>query len=85
MRPEYPGGLVLGRGIWRSPVRFPAPRKSFRGHFFINLGISWDVSRSGLGMFSDGFGMVSQKMSKMAGSTFQAELGCSNIYIYIYI
>ena len=36
---------------------------SFRGHFFVNFGMSWDVSGSGLGMFSDGFGMVLEKMS----------------------
>ena len=61
MRPEYPSGLVLGPGIWRSPVRFPAPRRSFRGNFFVNFGMSWDVSGSGLGTFSDGFGMVLKK------------------------
>ena len=79
MRSEYPSGLVLGPGIGRSPVRFPAPRRSFRGHFFVNFGMSWDVSRSGLATFSDGFGMVWKKMSdgvgklqfsKMAGSIF---------------
>ena len=83
MRSGYPSGLVLGPGIGRSPVRFPAPPKiilgSFRGHFFINFGMSWDVSGSGLGMFSDGFGMALEKMSdgveklkfsKMAGSIF---------------
>ena len=79
MRPEYPSGLVLGPGIGRSPVRFPAPRRSFRGHFFVNFGMSWDVSGSGLGTFSDGFGMVLEKMSdgveqlqfsKMTGSIF---------------
>ena len=41
--------------------------------------MSWDGSGSGLGMFSDGFGMVLEKMSdgvkhiffsKMAGSIF---------------
>ena len=63
MRSKYPSGLVLGPGIGRSPVRFPAPRKSFRGHFFVNFGMSWDVSGSGLGTFSDGFGMVLEKMS----------------------
>ena len=63
MRSEYPSGLVIGPGIWRSPVRFPAPRRSFRGDFVINFGMSWDVSRSGLGTFSDGFGMVWEKMS----------------------
>ena len=77
MRPEYPSGLVLGPGIGRSWVRFPAPRRSFRGHFFVNFGMSWDVSGSGLGMFSDRFGMVLEKMSdgvenvkfsKMSGS-----------------
>ena len=41
--------------------------------------MSWDVSRGGLGTFSDGFGMVLEKMpdgveqlkiSKMTGSIF---------------
>ena len=63
MKSEYPSGLVLGPGIWRSPVRFPAPRRSFRGHFFVNFGMSWDVSGSGLGTFSDRFGMVLENMS----------------------
>ena len=58
MRSEYPSGLVPGPGIGRSPVRFPAPPRSVRGHFFVNFGMSWDVSGSGLGTFSDGFGMV---------------------------
>ena len=63
MRPEYPSGLVLGPGIGRSWVRFPAPRRSFWGNFFVNFGMSWDVSGSGLGTFSDRFGMVLEKMS----------------------
>ena len=62
MRPEYLSGLVLGPGIGRSWVRFPAPRRSFWGHFFVNFGTSWDVSGNGLGTFLDGLGMVSQKM-----------------------
>ena len=62
MRPEYPSGLVLGPGIGRSPVRFQAPRRSFRDHFFVNSGMSWDVSGSGLGMFLDGFGIVLKKI-----------------------
>ena len=73
MRPEHTSGLVLGPGIWRSPVRFPAPRRSFRGHFFVNFGMSWDVSGSGLGTFSDGFGMVSENVWTfflMTGSMF---------------
>ena len=61
MRPEYPSGLVLGPGIWRSLVRFPASRRSFRDHFFVNFGMSWDVSGSGLATFSDGFGTVLKK------------------------
>ena len=90
MRPEYPSGLVLGPGIWRSPVRFPAPRRSFWRHFFVNFGMSWDVSGSGLGTFSDGFGMVLEKMSdgveksifsKMTGSIF-AELGYLKIICF---
>ena len=58
---------------------------SFRDHFFDNFGMSWDVSGSGLGTFSDGFGMVLKnksggvekdknvqkyKFSKMARSIF---------------
>ena len=86
MRSEYPSGLVLGPGIGRSPVRFPARAKSvggffpaFLGNCFINFGMSWDVSGSGLGMFLDGFGMVLENMSdgveklqfsKMTGSIF---------------
>ena len=71
MRSEYPSGLVIGPGIWRSPVRFPAPRRSFRGNLFVNLGMSWDLSRNGLGTFSDGSGMVLKKMSDEVGkSTF---------------
>ena len=31
------------------------------GNLFINFGMSWDVSGSGLGTFSDGFGMVLEK------------------------
>ena len=45
----------------------PGPPKvilgSFRGHFFVNFGMSWDVSGSGLGTFSNRFGMVLEKMS----------------------
>ena len=63
MRSEYLSGLVLRPGIRRPPVRFPAPRRSFRGHFIVNFGMSWDVSGSGLGTFSDRFGMVLEKMS----------------------
>ena len=69
MRPEYPSGLVLGPGIWRSPVQFPAPRRSFRGHVFVNFGMSWDVSGSGQGMFLDRFGMVLGKMSDEVGKS----------------
>jgi len=58
VRPEYPSGLVLGPGIGRPPVRFQAPRRLFRDHFFVNFGMSWDVSGNSLGTFSDGFGMV---------------------------
>ena len=61
MRPGYRSGLVLGPGIGRPPVPFPAPRRSFRGNVFVNFGMSWDVSGSGLGTFSDGFGMVSKR------------------------
>ena len=37
---------------------------SFRGHFFVNFGMSWDVSGSGLGTFSDGFGMVLKNIGR---------------------
>ena len=63
MRPEYPSGLVLGPGIRRSPVRFPASQRSFLGQCLVNFGMSWDVFGIGLGTFSDGFGMVLKKMS----------------------
>ena len=63
MSPEYLSGLVLGPGIGRSWVRFPAPRRSFWGNLFVNFGMSWDVSGSGLGTFSDRFGMVLENMS----------------------
>ena len=79
MRPEYPSGLFPGPGIGRSWVRFPAPRRSFRGHFFVNFGMSWDVSGSGLGTFWDGFGTVLKKCrmgskngKKMSRSIFPA-------------
>ena len=58
---EYPSGLVPGQGNGRSPVGFPAPRRSVRDHFFDNFEMSWDVSGSGLGTLSDGFGMVLKK------------------------
>ncbi len=49
------------------------------GSFFVNFGMSWDVSGSGQGMFLDRFGMVWEKMydrfrqsksSKLTGSIF---------------
>ena len=45
----------------------PGSRRSFWGHFFVNFGMSWDVSGSGLGMFLDGFGKVLEKMSDEVG------------------
>ena len=33
------------------------------------FGMSWDVSGSGLGTFSDGFGMVLEKMSDEVGKS----------------
>ena len=42
---------------------------SGRGHFFVNFGMSWDVSGSGLGMFLEGFGMVLEKMSDEVGKS----------------
>ena len=67
--------MVLGPGSGRWRVRFPARTSHFwgvfwsgRGHFFVNVGRSWDVSGSGLGTFSDGFGMVLEKMSDEVGT-----------------
>ena len=83
MTPEYPSGLVLGPGIGRSWVRFPAPRRSFWGICFVNFGMSWDVSGSGLGTFSDGFGMVLENMSdgveKLPGIFFLSWVILNNI------
>ena len=62
--PEYLSGLVHGPVIERSPVRVPAPRRSFRGHLFVNFGMSLDVSGSGLGTFSDGFESMSGGVEK---------------------
>ena len=66
MRPEYPSGLVPGPGNREVAGSIPGSPKvisgSFRGHFFVNFGMAWDVSGSGLGTFSDGFGMVLEKM-----------------------
>ena len=63
------------------PVRFPARASQFwvtfwsgRGHFFMNFGMSWDVSGSGLGTCLDGFGMVLEKMSDEVGKTFSSKL-----------
>ena len=61
MRAEYPSGLVPGQGVGRSPVRFPAPRRSVRGHFFGNFGMSWDVS------VGDVFGWVWEGFEKILG------------------
>ena len=58
---DYPSGLVPGQGVGRSRVRFPAPQRLVRGHFFVNFGMSRDVSGSGVATFSDRFGMVSPK------------------------
>ena len=43
--------------------RFGVIFSSTLDHLFINSGMSWDVAGSGLGTFSDGFGMVLEKMS----------------------
>ena len=82
MRSEYPSGLVIGPGIWRSPVRFPAPPRSFRGHFYVNFGMSWDVSGSGLGTFSDRFGMVLENMSDWVEKSTFSKI---TFFLYIYI
>lgn len=42
---------------------------SSRGHFFVKFWMSWDVSGSGLGRFSDGFGRVWGKMSDEVDQT----------------
>ena len=36
---------------------------SGRGHFFVIIGMSWEVPGSGLGMFLDRFGKVLENMS----------------------
>ena len=49
----FGGSLLVGWGhFW-----------SGWGHFLVEFGMSWDVSGSGQGTFSDGFGMVLEKMS----------------------
>ena len=50
-------GTCLGTFFWWGGVTF----WSGRGHFFVKFGMSWDVSGSGRGTFSDGFGMVLKK------------------------
>ncbi len=62
-----PGREVAG-SIPGSPTgSIPGSPGSVRGHFFVDFGMSWDVSGSGLGTFSDGFGMVLKKMSDGVG------------------
>ena len=65
---------------------------SGRGHFFVNFGMSWEVSGSGLGTFLDRFGKVLGKtsdgveqtiFSKMPGSIFP-ELGRCRIACLAY-
>ena len=55
-------GYFLGRRFGRVGVTF----WSGWGHFLVDFGMSWDVSGSGQGTFSDGFGMVLEKC--LAGS-----------------
>ena len=50
-------GLVLGPGIWRSPVRFPAPRKSFRAHFGVTFSSILGCLGMCLGVVQGCFGM----------------------------
>ena len=69
MRSECPSGLVLGPGIGMSPVRFRASRRSVWGNVFVNFGMSWDVSGSGLATLSDGFGMVLEKCRTGSNNT----------------
>ena len=54
----------------------PCSPKVILEYFFVNFGMSWDVSGSGLATFSNGFGIVVEKrsdaiekfrFSKMAG------------------
>ena len=59
MRSECPGGLVLGPGIGRSPVRFPACARSVWCHFILSSLSNLFID---LGMVGDGFGMVFEKM-----------------------
>ena len=62
MRSEYPSGLVLRTWNREAASSIPGSPKfisgSFRGHFFVNFGMAWDVSGSGLGTFSDGLGLL---------------------------
>ena len=87
-----PGWEVAG-SIPGSPTgSIPGSPGSFRGHFFVKFGMSWDVSGSGQGTFLDGFWMVLEKMSdevgkcqisKMFGSMFP-ESGRSRIAFLAY-
>ena len=74
--------MVQGLGIWRRRFSIPASPKSLFGRVGVTLfviGMSWDVSGSGLGTFLDRFGEVWEnmsggvqktKISKIAGSIF---------------
>ena len=80
----------LGSGGRRFDSQLPEDR--FQVFVFVNFGMSWDLSRSGLGTFSDGFGMVLNKMlggvkklklSKLAGNIFPAS-GYTKITFLMY-
>ena len=52
----------------------PGSWRSFWGHFFVNFGMSWDVSGSGLGMFLDRLGKVLEKMSDEVQTCFFSKI-----------
>ena len=56
VRSDCPSGLVLGPGIWRLPVRFPASRRSARDHFFVTCSSILGCLGMCLGEFGDAFG-----------------------------
>ena len=67
MRSEYLSGLVIGPGIWRSPVRFPASRRSFRVHFEVIFSSTWDVLGCVWEWLRDVFGWVWDDFEKISG------------------
>ena len=63
--PEWVGPRTWNREAAGS---IPGSPKVVSGSLFVNFGMSWDVSGSGLGTFSDGFGMVLENMSDGDGN-----------------